>query len=180
MAQTEDEMGEEASCERLQPFRDHPIITAWKKMVAEMQHDGRKPILAFIGGALLGKACKGLSIFGESKTLTVHCAGHPTGVLPAVDLDGRHAAVLWEDIRVDQLLHNRVVFASGRPSLPVSEVFASHGNHQVDQPPLAMMLCSNFLPMTVSEGLSAEEALWMHHNVWKVTLDAGTRWWLDL
>ena len=111
---------------------------------------------------------------GESPVL-----GYPTGVLPAVDLDGRHAAVLWKDIRVDQLLHNREVFVSGRPSLPVSEVFVNHGNHQNHQHPLAMMLCANFLPMTVSEGLSAEEALWMHHNVWKVTLEAGTRWWLD-
>jgi hypothetical protein len=33
--------------------------------------------------------------------------------------------------------------------------------------------------MTVSEGLSAEEALWMHLNVWKVTIEAGTRWWLE-
>ena len=72
------------------------------------------------------------------------------------------------------------VFASGRVSPPGSEVFASHGNHQVDQPPLAMMLCFNFLPMTVSEGLCAEEAFWMLHNVWKVTLDADARWWLDL
>jgi hypothetical protein len=179
MAQTEDEMGEEASCERLQPFRDHPIITAWKKMVAEMQHDGRKPILAFIGGALLGKACKGLSIFGESKTLTVHCAGHPTGVLPVVDLEGRHAAVLWKDIRVDQVLHNRRMFVSWPHFPPFSDVFASHGNHHYEHHPPAMMVCSNFLPTTVSEGLSAEEALWMHQNIWKVTLEAGARWWLD-
>ena len=177
---SEDEVGAVPSCPRLQPLRDHPITTAWHKLVLEMQHGSRTPILALVGGAMLGKTCKCISFFGYSKTVRVQCSGLPTGVLPAVDLDGQHAAVLWEDIRVDQLLHNRVVFASGRPSLPVSQVFASHGNHQVDHPPVAMMLCANFLPMTVSEGLSAEEALWMHHNVWKVTLDAGTRWWLDL
>ena len=180
MAESEDEVGEERSCLRLQPFRDHPITTAWHKLVLERQHGSRTPILALVGEAMLGKTFKCVSFFGNSNTARVHCAGCPPGMLPAVDLDGRHAAVLWDDIRVDQLLHNRVVFASGRPSLPVSEVFASHGNHQVEQPPLAMMLCCNFLPMTVSERLSAEEALWMHHNVWKVTLDAGTRWWLDL
>ncbi len=179
MAESEDEVGEEATCLRLQPFRLHPITTAWLKLVLEVQHGSRTPILALVGGALVGKSCKGMSIFGRSKTVVVHCSGYPTGVLPRVDLTGRHAAVLWEDIRVDQLLHNREVVVSGRPSLPVFEVFVNHGNHHYDQHPLAMMLCANFLQMTVSEGLSAEEALWMHHNVWKVTLEAGTRWWFD-
>ena len=177
---SEDEVGEVPSCPRLQLFRDHPITRAWHKLVLEMQHGSRTPILALVGGAMLGKTCKCVSFFGNSKTVRVQCSGFPTGVLPAVDLEGQHAAVLWEDIRVDQLLHNRRVFAEGRVSPPGSQVFLSHGNHQVDHPPVAMMLCANFLPMTVSEGLSAEEALWMHHNVWKVTLDAGTRWWLDL
>jgi hypothetical protein len=144
MADRADDEGEVPRCLRLHPFRDHPITTAWHKLVLEMQHGSRTPILALVGGAMLGKTCKCVSFFGNSKTVRVQCSGFPTGVLPAVDLDGQHAAVLWKDIRVDQLLHNRVVFASGRPSLPVSQVFASHGNHQVDQPPVAMMLCSNF------------------------------------
>ena len=180
MAEREDEVGEVPSCPRLHPFRDHPMTTAWHKIVLERQPGTRTPILALVGGGMLGKTFKCMSFFGNSRTVRVHCHNSPKGVLPGVHLDGRHAAVVWEDIRVDQLLHNRVVFASGRPSLPVSQVFASHGNHHVDQPPVAMMLCSNFLPMTVSEGLSAEEALWMHHNVWKVTLNGGDRWWLDL
>ena len=33
--------------------------------------------------------------------------------------------------------------------------------------------------MTVSEGLSAEDAMWMDHNVSKVTLEPGTRWGVD-
>ena len=179
MAQTEDEMGEEAICVRLQPFRPHLITTAWQKLVLEVPRGSRTPILALVGGALEGKSFKCISIFGRPKTVVVHCAGYPTGVLPRVDLTERHAAVLWEDIRVDQLLHNREVFASGRPSPPVSEVCMNHGNHQYDQQPLAMMLCANFLPMTVSEGLSAEETFWMHLNVWKVTFEAGTRWCLE-
>jgi hypothetical protein len=180
MAETDDDVGEERSCLRLQPFRDHPITTAWHKLALDMQQATRTPILALVGEAMLGKTFKCVSFFGNSQTMRVHCGTFPKGVLPAVDLHGRHAAVLWEDIRVDQLLHNRMVFTSGRVSSPDSQVFASRGNHQVEQPPLAMMCCCNSLPMTVSEGLSAEEALWMHHNVWKVTLDAGTRWWLDL
>ena len=180
MAEREDEVGEVPSCPRLHPFRDHPMTTAWHKIVLERQPGTRTPILALVGGGMLGKTFKCLSFFGNSRTVRVHCHNSPKGVLPGVHLDGRHAAVVWEDIRVDQLLNNRWVFAEGRVSPPGSQVFLSHGNHQVDQPPLAMMLCANFLPMTVSEGLCAEDALWMHHNVWKVTLNGGDRWWLDL
>ena len=181
MAESEDEVGEVAICLRLQPFRTDPIITAWQQLVLEVQHGSRSrcTILALVGEAYVGKSCKGMSIFGRSKTVRVQCSGYPTGVLPSVDPKGRHAAVLWEDIRVDQLVQNREVFVSGRPSLPVSEVIVNHGNHQYVQHPLAMMLCANFLPMTVSEGLSAQDALWMQNNVWKVTLETGTRWWLD-
>ncbi len=180
MADSEHDEGQLPRCLMLQPFRDHPTVTNWHRLVLERQPGTRTPILAFVGPSGNGKTSKAVSFFGNSQTVRVHCQNFPTGVLPAVDLDGRPAAVVWEDMRADQLLNNRWIFAAGAVAPPRSAGFASHGNHQVDQPPPAMILCCNFLPMSVSEGLCAEEAFWMLHNVWKVTLDADTRWWLDL
>ena len=180
MDESEDEVGAAAIPYRIHLTRPHPIITDWQKLVAESRRGCRTPILALVGGAQTGKTWKCMTLFG-SRTVLVSCAGQRNGVLPVVDLERHHMSVLWKDIRVDQLLHNREVFASGRPALSDSQVFVTGANHPLDRRPrpLAMMLCANFLPMTVSEGLSADDALWMEHNVWKVTLEPGTRWWVD-
>ena len=180
MSESEDEVGAAALPYRIHGFRPHPIITDWQKLVAESRRGCRTPILALVGGALTGKTSKCMNLFG-SRTVLVSCAGQRNGVLPVVHLERQHMAVLWDEIRIDQLLQNTEVFACGRPALPESQVFVTGANHPLDRRPrpLAMMLCANFLPMTVSEGLSAEDALWMEHNVWKVTLEPGTRWWVD-
>ena len=70
MAESEEnEVVEVAFCLRLQPFRTHPIITAWQQLVLEVQHGSRSrcTILALVGEAYVGKSCKGMSIFGRSR-----------------------------------------------------------------------------------------------------------------
>lgn len=180
MAESEEEVDAAALPYRILLTRTHPIITEWQMLVAESRRGCRTPILAFLGPALTGKTWKGMSLFG-SRTVLVSCQGQRNGVLPVVHLERQHMSVLWDEIRIDQLLQNKEVFACGRPALPESQVFVTGANHPLDRRPrpLAMMLCANFLPMTVSEGLSAEDALWMEHNVWKVTLEPGTNWWVD-
>ena len=180
MSESETEAWAAALPTRIHGFRSHPIITEWEKLVTASPRGCKTPILALVGPAMTGKTSKCMNLFG-SRTVLVSCAGQRNGVLPVVHLERQHMAVLWDEIRIDQLLHNREVFACGRPALPESQVFVTGANHPLDRRPrpLAMMLCANFLPMTVSEGLSAEEALWMEHNVWKVTLEPGTNWWVD-
>ena len=181
-AQEENEVAKEAFFSRMQPFRTHPIITAWEQQVLEAQHGTRSrcTILALVGESSQGKTCKALSIFGRTQTLWVACGGYPKGVLPGVALEGRHAAILFDDIRVDQIIQNRQIFTSDRRPLPVSAVFSNHGNHQMWQHPVAIVVCSNHLPTTVTEGLSPQDAQWMQINVEKVTLDAEKLWWHKL
>ena len=101
-------------------------------------------------------------------------------MLPGVDVEGRHVAVLFDDIRVDQIIHNREICLWDRPPLAVSAVCLNHGNHQMRHHRVAIVVCCNDLPITVGEGLSPQEARWMQMNVEKVTLDTEKSWWHKL
>ena len=116
-SEKENEVGATAFFPRMQPFRTHLMITAWEQTVLLAQHGtgSRCTILALVGESCQGKTCKALSIFGRTQTVRVACAGYPKGVLPGVHSEGRHVAILFDDVRVDQLYQNRDFFRSGRP-----------------------------------------------------------------
>ena len=100
-------------------------------------------------------------------------------MLPGVDVEGgtsRSSSTISASTR----LSNREICLWDRPPLAVSAVCLNHGNHQMRHHRVAIVVCSNDLPITVGEGLSPQEAQWMQMNVEKVTLDTEKSWWHKL
>ena len=134
-------------------------------------------MLAFVGGAMQGKTTKALSIFGVDRTMVVQCQRSPKGRLPDLTafISGRHLAILFEEIRLDQIMENRAFFAPpSQPQLP--ESLWNSGVIEVYGYQTAHIASTTHLPCTESDGLSEGEAFWMNLNVRKVTLGAGETW----
>ena len=134
-------------------------------------------MLAFVGGAMQGQRSKALSIFGVDKTLVVQCLFSPKGALPDMSafISGQHLAILFEDIRLDQILENRAFFAPpSQPQLP--ESLWNSGVIEVYGYQTALIASTSHLPCTESDGLSEGEAFWMNLNIRKVTLEEGETW----
>ena len=178
--QDETEAVQEESFFRLLPFKKDLAITAWEQQFLP-EHYGKKPrctTLVLVGGSRQGKTMKGMSIFGETKTLKVRCEGCPKGVLPDLNAftSGRHVAILFDECRIDQILTNREFFQSSVNPQQLSQSLCTQGSYEVWGYQTAMIVCTNHLPMTEQEGLSASEADWMHTNMLKVTLEEGQTW----
>ena len=134
-------------------------------------------MLAFVGGAMQGIRSKALSLFGVDKTLVVSCLFSPKGRLPDLTsfISGRHLAILFEDIRLDQILENRAFFAPpSQPQLP--ESLWNSGVIEVYGYQTALIASTDHLPFTESDGLSEGEAFWMNLNIRKFTLGKGDIW----
>ena len=157
----------------------HPIVTEWQRQfwIVHYANRGRHTMLAFVGGAMHGIRSKALSLFGVDKTLVVSCLFSPKGRLPDLTsfISGRHLAILFEDIRLDQILENRAIFAPpSPPQLP--ESLCNSGVIEVYGYQTALIASSDYLPFTESDGLSEGEAFWMNLNIRKVTLEKGEIW----
>jgi len=97
-------------------FVDHPVIT---KFLAQFQarHYAAEPrslCLLLVGDSRQGKSTKAMSLFNVKHTLKVSCQGLPKGVLPSLARFDRskHKAIVWDEIRPDQVLNNRELFQS--------------------------------------------------------------------
>ena len=164
---------------RFLPGRAHSVVTEWQREFWRVHYNGgcHQTMLTFVGGPMQGKTCRALSIFGVEKTLHVNCQSSPIGRLPALNsfIPGQHIAILFDDIRLDQILENRSFFTvppqpdftSSQSLLRVTETWGYH---------TALLACTNSLPFTVSDGLSEPLAMWMNNNLRKVTLQEGERW----
>lgn len=164
------------------PFKTHPLVTEWHEQFLPV-HYGRKPrfmTLAFVGGSQQGKTSMGMSIFGVTKTVKVSCQGCPKGVLPGLGTftRGRHVAILFDECRADQILENREFFQSSVYPQQLSQSLCNQYSYQLWVYHIAMIVCTNHMPMTELEGLSASDADWMRSNVVKVALEEGQTWFL--
>ncbi len=164
------------------PFKQHPTVAKWHEQFSPIHYgtEGRKQALAFVGGSMQGKSSMGMSIFGISQTLKVSCAGCPKGILPGLTafVRGKHLAILFDEIRIDQILDNREFFQSSVYPQQLSQSLCNQYAYAVWVYHVGMILCANHLAMTEEEGLSASDADWMLANVVEVTLPAGQTWYL--
>ena len=165
------------------PFKAHPQLSTWQLQFLPVNY-GKIPritTLALVGGTKEGKTTRGIAIFGVTKTLKVSCQGCPKGVLPGLNAftRGRHVAILFDECRVDQILENREFFQSSVFSQQLSQSACNQYSYQLWVYQIAMIVCTNSLPMTVAEGLSASDADWLAANVVKVTLEPGQTWYVQ-
>ena len=180
--QDEIDRTQEALRLRQNPFKPHPLINSWVPQFTPENYGvkGRTTILAIIGPSKEGKTSKAISIFGVTKTLKVSCQGCPHGVLPGLSSfkRGKHAAILFDECRHDQILLNREFFQSGVYPQSLSQSACNQYAYQLWVYQVAMIICANELKMTEADGLSSSDAEWLRSNVVVVTLPAGQSWFL--
>jgi hypothetical protein len=180
--QDEIERTQEALRLRQNPFKPHPLIDSWLLQFTPENHGvrARCNLLAFLGPSREGKTSKAVSLFGISKTLKVSCQGCPHGVLPGLSSfkRGRHAAILFDECRHDQILLNREFFQSGVYPQSLSQSACNQYAYQLWVYQVAMIVCANELKMTEADGLSSSDAEWLRANVVVVTLPEGQSWFL--
>ena len=180
--QDEIDRTQEALRLRQNPFKPHPLINSWLPQFTPENYGvrARSTILALIGPSREGKTSKAISIFGVTKTLKVSCQGCPHGVLPGLSSfkRGKHAAILFDECRHDQILLNREFFQSGVYPQSLSQSACNQYAYQLWVYQVAMIICANELKMTEADGLSSSDAEWLRSNVVVVTLPAGHSWFL--
>ena len=92
-------------------FRTHPEVEKFKLQFSPTTYGmlSRFKCLLLVGGTQQGKTSKGMSLWGPSQTLKVSCGNCGIGILPSLGTFDRakHAAILFDEIRVDQVLQSR-------------------------------------------------------------------------
>ena len=166
--------------ETLGAFRPHPRIDTFLSQF-DRQNYGRKhrfKPLGLFGGSQTGKSSKALSLFGMQSTLKVSCQGLSSGVIPSIARFDRrvHKAILWDEIRPDQVLGAKEVFQSAPWVVSLGQSNCNQFAYEVWLYGIAHILCSNHFAMSESEGQSKEDADWLSTNVLDVTLPAGQTW----
>ena len=161
-------------------FRSHPRIEEFTS-----QFDGhnyaikhRFKSLGLFGASQTGKSLRALSLFGMEATLKVSCEGLPPGIIPSIARLDRtvHKAILWDEIRPDQVLGAREVFQSSAWVLSLSQSNCNQFKYEVWLYGIAHIFCSNHFPMTQAQGQSAQDADWLTGNILDIMLPPGQTW----
>lgn len=167
----------------MRPFRSHPSIDEWLTQYQEEHYKklSRFRSLLLSGGSRTGKTWKALSLFGAQATLKVNCQGLPPSTLPSLTTFDRrrHRCILFDEVRVDQVLGNKEVFQAGAFPVSLSQSNCNAFCYQLWLYQIACVLCSNHFPMTVEQGLTPEELDWLEANVTPIQLSAGQLWYID-
>ena len=163
-------------------FRTHGVITDWMTQFERSRHavDHRKRCLLFVGDSQQGKSSKAVSLFGPQQTLKVSCQGLPSGVLPSLgrlDRD-KHKAVVWDEIRPDQVLNNRELFQSNAFEQFLQQSICNQHAFSVWLYHIAQILCANSFD-TESTALLPGDVQWLKSNLTIVELGPGQKWYLS-
>ena len=124
---------------------------------------------------------KALSLFTPDKTLKVSCQGLPCGVLPSLGRFDRsqHCAIVWDEIRPDQVLNNRELFQSNAHEQFLQQSVCNQHAYSVWVYHTAQILCANsFEPE--SPPLAEGDAQWLDSNLEVARLGPGQKWFLKV
>ena len=162
-------------------FVSHAVITEFLRQFDTSRYgvDHRKKCLLLVGDSQQGKSTKALSLFSPEKTLKVSCQGLPEGVLPSLSRFDRvkHVAIVWDEIRPDQVLNNRELFQSNAHEQFLQQSVCNQHAYSVWVYHTAQILCANSFDME-SPSLSEGDAQWLNSNVHVARLAPGQRWYL--
>ena len=158
------------------------MITEWRTQFESSRYavDPWTTCLLLVGDSQQGKSSKAVSLFGLENTLKVSCQGLPPGVLPGLgrlDRD-KHKAIVWDEIRPDQVLNNREVFQSNAFEQFLQQSICNQHAFSVWLYHIAQILCANWFD-TESTALSSEDVQGSKANFCIVELGPGQNWYLS-
>jgi len=164
-------------------FIDHPVI---QRFLAQFQNHqyGVQPrtlCLLLVGDSRQGKSTKAMSLYNVKNTLKVSCQGLPKGVLPSLARFDRskHKAIVWDEIRPDQVLNHRELFQSNAFEQILSQSICNQHSYGVWLYFTAMILCANEFKM-VAPGIPAGDSQWLQANLLLAELGPGQKWFLSV
>ena len=162
-------------------FVSHAVITEFLLQFETSRYgvDHRKKCLLLVGDSQQGKSTKALSLFSPEKTLKVSCQGLPDGVLPSLGRFDRaqHLAIVWDEIRPDQVLNNRELFQSNAHEQFLQQSVCNQHAYSVWVYHTAQILCANSFVMD-DPSFSEGDANWLESNIFVAQLAPGQRWFL--
>ena len=122
---------------------------------------------------------KAISLFKNKHTLKVSCQGLPDGVLPGLGAFDRsvHKAIVWDEIRMDQVLRNREIFQSNQFTQTLQQSVCNQHAFDVWLYHTAQILCTNSFNVEGVENPADKE--WLTKNMWVVKLGPDQKWYLD-
>lgn len=164
-------------------FVSHPVISEFLAQfdVARYGSDHRKFCLLLVGDSQQGKSTKAMSLFTVQNTLKVSCQGLPSGVLPGLAKFDRakHRAIVWDEIRPDQVLNNRELFQSNAFEQHLQQSVCNQHAYSVWVYHTAQILCANTFDME-SRKLAPGDTLWLRTNLRVANLAPGQKWFLNV
>jgi hypothetical protein len=169
----------------MNPFRGHIVIDNWitQYHAEKYKKSSRFRSLLMTGGTQTGKSWKALSLWGVGRTLKVNCQGLAPHTLPSIaEFDrSKHCAILFDEIRTDQVLGNKEVFQAGAFTVSLAQSNCNVFCYQLWLYQVAFILCSNAFPMSNADGakLTDEEGDWLRSNIDDVHLPSGQKWFIE-
>ena len=166
----------------LKAFIEHPVIVQFTDQVQPHNYGkvGRLKCLLLVGDSQQGKSNKAMSIFGVINTLKVSCQGLPPGVLPSLARLDRdvHKAILWDEVRPDQVLNNREIFQSNQWEQWMSQSSCNQHAYSVWLYFIPMILSANEFNMDAA-AIPAADREWLRKNILVAALAPGQKWYRD-
>ena len=162
-------------------FRCHATVSEFMAQFTPDRYgvDGRKKALVLLGATQEGKSMKAISLFKNKHTLKVSCQGLPYGVLPGLGAFDRavHKAIVWDEIRMDQVLRNREIFQSNQFTQTLQQSVCNQHAFDVWLYHTAQILCTN--NFNVEGVANPADKEWLTKNMWVVKLGPDQKWYFD-
>ena len=144
------------------PTRRHLTVNEWFQHVQGLEEETmeRAKNLLLLGDSWSGKTSAATSWTKPEETLLVNCQGLPDGTLPSID--GAHERgkkwIIWEEIKVQQVLQNKRLFQSTAYTLQLGDSACHAFSYTVLPYKFRHILCTNIFPMTRAEDPTLTEA----------------------
>ena len=168
---------EERQC---RPFIHHELIDTWLLQYHGGELHARFRTLLLRGVTRSGKTQKACSIYGFARTLVVNAQGLENNLPSLAHLDRKKVdALVLDEGTHQQVLHNKQFFQAGARAVQLGQSKCNQFSYSVFVYKLPIIITSNYFPMTVSEGLSQEDAAWLQANIIDVPVPVGGKWWIE-
>lgn len=161
-------------------FRQHAKIDEFMMQFQASTYgvESRFRCLVLVGGTQQGKTSKGMSLWGSTRTLKVSCGNCGPGVLPSLAKFERshHKAILFDEVRTDQVLSNRELFQSNEHVQTLGQSACNPFAYSIWVYHIAMILCANSFDIGDKE-LTEGDRDWLQGNMIVVELPKKEKWY---
>ena len=114
------------------------------------------------------------------KTLKLSCNALPYGILPGLKEFDRESidCLVFDEIRVDQILGNRELFQSGQWRVKLGQSNCGQHEYSVWLYHIPIIICANDLILDPNSLHYKSDLNWLDENIVQVRLQPGQRWYL--